>query len=258
MNLNMEITPKALKIIAVVVVLLVALGLAFMNYYLPFLQEAGTLEQEVDSLSLEASILREKINTVQELKNQQLALVETIMALQDEHFTRITQEDIIVLLDVLAGETGVLLGDLGFTDPDLGQGEDSQAISDEFQQYFPEDGAPVYYDLGEEEEEEPAEEEGPATLPLDELLVSTTIEGSYRDCMRFLNTLETLPYDVGLTNYSIIPTQGEDGLPTGVMVNLNLWFYALPDTFRQDNRIIRVEPVDVAPRENPFRPVTGS
>lgn len=250
--LNAEISAKSLKLLVLILLILAALAWFFLTFALPYLQQAEQIDLQTEQLNLQVELLDYNIKETDNAQEAQIQLQRQIITLQQNHFTKMTQEDVILLLDMLAKDTDVNLLNIGFTDPDESQGEDHAAISEEYQQYFPEAGEPVYYHLKEDETNSDSESnDTPTSLPLDELLVSLSLDATYENSLNFIRTLENLPYDVAVTNFSMVPDYTEEETPL-LRVNLNLWFYALPDTFGQDNRIVRVAPVTYDTRGNPF------
>jgi hypothetical protein len=248
--LNAEISAKSLKLLVLILLILVALAWCFLTFAQPYLQQAEQIELQTEQINLQTELLDHNIKEADNAREAQIQLQQQIITLQQNHFTKMTQEDVILLLDMLAKDTDVNLLNIGFSDPDESQGEDHAAISEEYRQYFPESGDPVYYRLKEDESDSESSD-APTSLPLDELIVSLSLDATYENSLNFIRTLENLPYDVAVTNFSMVPDYTEEENPL-LRVNLNLWFYALPDTFDQDNRIVRVAPVSYDTRGNPF------
>ncbi len=255
LNLNREITPDNLKKIGLFLLVLLLLVYVLWAWYIPALSLVDEIDSQREMVALENDRLIAQASMADELRAEQASLQENLIKRQNSYFTQLHQEDIIILLDTLARDLDIRLGNLSFSDPTLGAADAITLDRLAWEQEFESIAALLQ---GEADHINPSlvindtEEDAPMTLQLQELLVGVHMEGSYQQCISFIQAIETFPYDVGINNFSIQPV-ASDILTDQVSVSMNLWFYALPDPFAQDNRLIRVTAQSSAPKTNPFQ-----
>lgn len=250
MKWNPEITPRSLKRVALVLALAGGLGYLVLFSYLPFLQELGDTEILASQAELQRDTQIVANRQVEQIQAEAGALRSEIRSLHRGVYTDLRQQDVILLLDGLARDTGVELGNLGFRRPATEARARSAEVVEATGTFFSDlesRTAPDLDRLAAITEDLP---EG--ILPLDELSVDLVITGGYDRCMQFIQTIENLPHSVLVTEYSMAPDLG--GSPGDIEAFINLWFYALPNVLREDQRIVRVIPHEYETRADPFAP----
>lgn len=219
------------------------LGWVFTQYLDPYLQQLGSIEMASDQTEQQIANLQLRIENSPTAKEDQSEVLQDIIRLQQGYVTDLNQEDVLLLLDMLAAQNGVRLGLITFEDLNQSLEESYDSFQEEARQYFSREAElqPVFLNNA-------AESPGvPAPLPLDELRVSLRLYGTYNDCLSLIQSLENLPYDMAITGCSMVPDEG-----SVLRTTLDLWFFALPNTFDQNNRIAEVTYTDFRLRENPF------
>lgn len=225
MNFNMEITPRILRNIAIIFVIAVLIIYVIIAFYLPYTRQAQQIIRQADGLETELALLEAQISQVDSLKEDINTITNEIKVIQQSYYTTLNQEDLILQIAQMAQQNNVLLGQLSFIERQGGS-----------------------IDISDEPDEQTQELN---LLGLTEIMIDTSIQGSYQENMAFIQALEGLPYDMIISSFdqsTVSPTNQ-------VTTELSLWFYALPDILDLDHRMVRTTIMPAEKRNSPY--VTG-
>lgn len=261
MNLNMEVTPRQIRYLAIILVVGLLMVFLFSRFALPYLRQARQLEEELEALALDQSLLLSRLDKEAGLREEIKALEKDIYQSQEGYYTQLFQEDIILQIKKMANQAQLTLGNLSFAEEDQGLEETLAAQEGLDALGYPspdpdqgQDSVPAKVQAflealkGQDDGEKDTGPDAQSALPLKHLYVSLEMQGSYQRQAAFLRELDNLEYEIILSKLNqFTDPQG------GVYGFVDLHFFALPDPLGQNNRIEEVSPLNLSPRPNPFQ-----
>lgn len=236
----MKLTKRE-KILSVILILVIT-GVGINHFIVsPSIKKISNLKSELNKTITEVNILNTELSKDTKLINDYNILYENIADINENYYTRIIQENIIILIKEYLDNSNLEINRIDFFDPEISFVEDiekKEASISTFDELIN-----LYRNKSINENEETAEENVINTYKTS---INIDFYGNYEELMSFLEFIENNKMRILISEINI---QKSDGLLNG---NILLDLYTIPPLFEELENIKQWNIFNDYGKTNPF------